>query len=290
MGSDNLSFKRKERKYIILEHTFEAIKKELEKHIPLYSFEGEDPNTQIETIYLDTKDFLLFNEYLRRRNFRYKIRMRKYGHNDVFEDTYLVELKVKQNSISIKKRFFLPVKLYKKFITGEDILKEIRVANKGLVGATKTYKLIAKLIEINQFVPVLKTTYERLAFQKKSKKIRLTIDRNIKHEKLLGRKKHTSLDAMVLESKVMGKTPKWHKKMVNKLSLLKQARFSKFATGLNSAYFPNRGKYNFFDDFDDTTNEIPEAILKSFDMLIKPLQLSEDFGTEPELEAEVSNE
>ena len=245
MSVDNLSFKRKERKYIILEDTFEEIENELKKHIPIYSFEGEDPNTLMETTYFDTKDFLLFNEYLKRRSFRYKIRMRRYGHEGKFGDSYLVELKVKQNSISIKKRFFLPVKLYRKFLKGEDILKDIRVANKGMVGASKTYKLIAKLIEINNFVPVLKTTYERVAFQKKSKKIRITIDRNIKHQKLLGKKKEVDLDAMILESKVMGKTPKWYKKMVNKLSLLKQVRFSKFATGLNSVYFPNRGNIIF---------------------------------------------
>ena len=280
MSTDNLSFKRKERKYIILEDTFEEIKKELETHIPLYSFEGEDPNTQMETIYFDTKDFLLFNEYLKRRSFRYKIRMRRYGHEGKFGDSYLVELKVKQNSISIKKRFFLPVKLYKKFIKGEDILKEIRTVNKGMVGAVKTYKLISKLIKINSFVPVLKTTYERVAFQKKSKKIRITIDRNIKHQKLLGKKKEMDLDAMILESKVMGKTPKWYKKMVNRLSLLKQVRFSKFATGLNSVYFPNRGKYNFFDDFDDSTNEIPEAIINSFEVLVMSFQLAEDFNEE----------
>ena len=119
-----------------------------------------------------------------------------------------------------------------------------------------------------------------------------SIDRNIKHQKLLGKKKEMDLDAMILESKVMGKTPKWYKKMVNRLSLLKQVRFSKFATGLNSVYFPNRGKYNFFDDFDDSTNEIPEAIINSFEVLVKPFQLSEDFNAESKFEdeSEVSNE
>jgi SPX domain protein involved in polyphosphate accumulation len=284
---NNLTFTRKERKYLIIEHSFDEITKDLEKHIPVYSFEGEKPYTNIETTYMDTKDFLLFNEYLNRRNFRFKIRLRRYGHNGKAEGDYLVELKVKHNSISIKRRFFLPEKLYNDFLSGVNLKSEIKAANKGLVGAMKTYKLISKLIASNSFIPVLKTSYERLSFQKKSNKIRITVDWKIVHQKLCGKKKTTTLDAVILESKISGKTPKWHKKMVNKLSLLKQNRFSKFATGINSVYFPNRGKYNFYDDTEDGLSEVPEPISTSFELLQKPLNLTEKIAENTE---EVINE
>ncbi len=83
-----------------MEHTFEEIKEELSEHIPVHIFEGKNPYL-IETTYLDTKEHLLFYEYLNRRKFRFKIRLRRY--ND--DDNYLVELKVKHNGISRKKRF-----------------------------------------------------------------------------------------------------------------------------------------------------------------------------------------
>ncbi len=270
MSKSDLNFKRKERKYLILEHTFEEIKKELSEHIPVHIFEGKNPYL-IETTYLDTKDHLLFHEYLNRRKFRFKIRLRKY--NDA--DNYLVELKVKHNGISRKKRFILPAELLSDFLKGKNIKAKVKAANQGLAGALKTYKLISTLITLNEFVPVLRSSYERVSFQKKSKRVRLTVDRKITHEKLLGKPKITTLDAVVLESKVMGKTPKWHKKMVNKLSLLRQKRFSKFSTGINSIYYPARGKYNFEID-EKMKTEIPQKILDSFELMKKYLKLDEN--------------
>jgi len=269
MSNNDLNFKRKERKYLILEHTFEEIKEELSEHIPIHIFEGKNPYL-IETTYLDTKEHLLFHEYLNRRKFRFKIRLRRY--ND--SDNYLVELKVKHNGISRKKRFILPADLLSDFLAGKKIKDEIKAANKELAGAQKTYKMISKLISLNEFVPVLRSSYERVAFQKKSRKVRITVDRNITHEKLLGKPKTTTLDAVVLESKVMGKTPKWHKKMVNRLSLLRQRRFSKFSTGINSIYYPARGKYNFEID-EETETETPLKILESFELMKKYLKLGE---------------
>lgn len=274
-GSD-LSFKRKERKYIIVEHTFEEIISEIEQHIPVYTFQNEPPFTNIETIYLDSKDFLLFSEYLNQRPFRFKIRLRRYGHNGIFEPNFLVELKIKHKSISSKKRFLMPCELIDDLIAGNNILPEIKKTNEGLVGAQKTYKMIRNLIEINELIPVLKTSYTRIAFQKKSKRVRLTVDNKIYHTRLYGKSSIESLDATVLESKIMGKTPKWHKKMVNQLSLLRQIRFSKFATGINALYFPERGKYNFENDNQFLITDIPEKIQQSFEYVIKILKIEDE--------------
>jgi len=269
-----LNFKRKEKKYIVLEHTFEEIKEELNGHIPLHIFKGEDPYSKIETTYLDTKDHILFLEYLNRRRFRFKIRLRRYGNNTAFDNIYLVELKVKHKGISNKKRFMLPADHLSAFLKGEDLKAVVKKTNEGLSGAQKTYKLISKLIELNEFIPVLQSSYQRIAFQKKSKKVRITIDRNIKHKKLVGKEKTTGLDAMVLESKIMGKTPKWYKKMANKLSLLKQKRFSKYAAGMNSIYYPSRGKYNFEDDIPKVP-EPPQKIIDSYELMKKYMKLSD---------------
>ena len=272
---NDLSFKRKERKFLIVEHSFDEIREALINHIPVHTFNEDHLCVIIQTTYLDTKDFLLFKEYLNSRKFRFKIRFRKYGYDGKFADHYLAELKVKHNSISIKKRFILPENLLEKLLKGEDIKEEIKKANEGLKGTEKTYKLISKLIRINDLIPVLQTSYERIAFQKKSKKLRITIDRNIAHKKLLGKPKTETLDAIVFESKIMNKSPKWYKKMVKRLSLLRQQRFSKFASGINALYFPDRGKYNFLDDEGLAKSDIPEIIKESFELLKKALKLKD---------------
>ncbi|MCF7918561.1 MAG: polyphosphate polymerase domain-containing protein [Candidatus Cloacimonetes bacterium] len=274
MSKNELTFKRKEKKYLILEHSFDEIKDELVNHIPVYIFKGDKAASGIETTYLDTKDFLLFSEYLNQRKFRYKIRLRRYINENQIEEVFLVELKVKANSISLKRRFVLPADLLKRFLEGADIKAEIKEANQGLAGALKTYKLISRLIKLNGFVPVLRSSYERMAFQKKTRKVRITVDHNIRHEKLLGTAKTATLDAVILESKISGKSPKWYKKMVNQLSLLKQTRFSKFATGLNSLYFPDRGKYN-FDCSKEEERETPDLVRASYELIKKAFKLEE---------------
>ncbi|MCF7793835.1 MAG: polyphosphate polymerase domain-containing protein [Candidatus Cloacimonetes bacterium] len=275
MAAD-LSFKRKERKYIILEHTFEEIIEQIQEHIPIFYYEDKPGLLNIQTTYLDTEDFLLFHEYLNKRNFRYKIRLRRYGYDGKYEPEYLIELKIKHNSISTKKRFRLPAEHFAAFVKNEDLRQVVKAANQGLIGAQKTYRIIHKLIQINKFIPVLQTSYNRIAFQKNSKRVRVTVDNGITHKKLTGNPKIETLDAVVLESKIMGKSPKWHKKMVNQLSLLKQQRFSKFATGMNSLYFPERGKYNFYNDDETAMPEIPQRIIDSFEMLKAALKLDDN--------------
>jgi len=279
MSKKELTFKRKEKKYLILEHTFDQIKDELEQHIPIQIFKGNNCVSGIETTYLDTKDFLLYKEYLCRRNFRFKIRLRRYKNDGIFDDSYLVELKVKSNKMSLKRRFTLPAELLTRFLKGENIKQEIKEANKGFSGAQKTYKIIAQLIELNQFVPVLRSSYQRIAFQKKTKRVRITVDQKVTHEKLLGKPDTATLDAVILESKISGKSPKWHKKMVNKLSLLKQMRFSKFATGMNSLYFPQRGKYNFNAD-SEADYPMPENLVKAVELIKKVIKIDEELKQE----------
>jgi hypothetical protein len=81
------------------------------------------------------------------------------------------------------------------------------------------------------------------------------------------------LDAIILESKISGNTPKWYEKMENKLSLLRQKRFSKFASGINAIYFPNRGKYNFTNCDNLADKELPDCIKKSYQLLQKKIKL-----------------
>lgn len=262
MADSKLYLRRKEKKYLILEYPFEQIKDVLQKHIPVHIYKGSDCKFGIETTYLDTSDFMLYNEYLSKRDFRFKVRLRRYKNDGLFDDNYFVELKVKANKISSKRRFILPAELLNSFLKGKDISSKIKNINLKLPEALNAYYIITQLVNMYHLIPVLRSSYLRMAFQSPDDNIRVTVDHKVVHEKLIGEYDHATLDAVILESKVIGKTPKWQKKMLNQLSPIRQNRFSKFATGINSLYFPERGKYNFYAD-EDIITPVPEMIISS---------------------------
>jgi len=250
---EDTSFRRSESKFIVLEHSFEAILNELEKHIPLDTFHLKVPVLQIETIYLEDSKFTIFREYLSKRKFRFKIRFRRYGHSDKLDiDEIWAEIKIKQKSISYKKRFKLTQELFIPFINGEDIFEKVSLLNRGVEDLKKIYCLTQELIKLNNLKPTLITSYERVAFQSKNKNIRITVDRNITHRSYQKPSIQKKLSAIILESKISGKVPNWYHTEENKLALLPQKRFSKYATGINSVFFPDRGLYNFYTNFAET--------------------------------------
>ena len=270
---EDTSFRRSEKKFIVLEHSFEEIIEELEKHIPFDSFHSEIPILQIETIYMEDSNFTIFREYLSRRKFRFKIRFRRYGRNGVFNENELwAEMKIKQKSISYKKRFKLTTELFTPFISGEDIFEKVSQLNKGFKDLKKIFILAQELIKSNDLKPTLITSYERVAFQSKNKNIRITVDKNITHKSYHKQSKERKLKAIVLESKISGKVPKWYKAEENKLALLPQRRFSKYATGINSIFFPDRGMYNFYTNFAET-KIMGEQIYNSLKLIEQSLNL-----------------
>jgi len=267
MSKKEQYFKRIENKFVVLEYSFDEINNTLQRYIPLHTFDEKSPYTMIRSIYLDDEKFTIFQEYLSRRKFRFKIRFRNYGHRGKFDkNDFWAELKVKHHSVCYKKRFLFPHSKLEAFIAGENILNIIKKLNPQIKDVEKTYNLMAELIRINDFKPVLVTSYERAAFQNKSKTIRITVDHNISHKSLIGPKRTKTLNAIVFESKISKASPLWYNKMENRLSLLPQKRFSKYATGINSTYFPARGIYNFYTNFAESVT-VPPKIEKSLILL-----------------------
>ena len=277
------SFCRSEKKFIVLEHTFDEILEELEKHIPINSFHAEYPLSLIETIYLENSNFTIFKEYLSRRKFRFKIRFRRYVHYGKLDENILwTELKIKQKSISYKKRFKLTKDLFIPFISGENIFEKVSILNKDVRNLKKIYNLAQELIKENNLEPTLITSYERIAFQSKNNNIRITVDRNISHRSYQNPSIHKKLKIIVLELKINGKVPKWYKAEENKLALLPQNRFSKYATGINSIYFPARGLYNFYTNFSET-KIMGENINKSLKLIEQTLKLKKPMKIKKEV-------
>ena len=268
MSKKTREFRRMESKFLVLENSFEEIRNTLKKHIPQDIFDKTSPYTNIKTIYFDDDKFSIFQEYLSRRKFRFKVRFRNYGHNDVFKkEDFWAELKVKFRGVCFKKRFLFPYELINDFADGKDIFYEISEINSDTRGLKKIYKLMAKLIKINNMKPQLITTYERAAFQNKEKNVRITVDKNITHRSFKNPEEKKSLSPVVFESKIGENCPQWYKELENTLSLLPQKRFSKYATGINTTYFPLRGIYNFYTNFAET-RVVSEKIEKSL-ILIK---------------------
>ena len=267
------SFKRKEKKFVVIDNTYEEIVTALKKDISVFSY-NEDEVSQIKTTYLDDEKLSIFKEYLTQREFRFKIRLRNYGCKNIFEDKVWVEIKVKYNRTTYKKRFIMPKDLIPNFLNGKDIYNELKKYNPNVPLLKRTYNLILDLIKIGNLKPVMTTSYDRIAFQNKSKRIRITVDKQIKHTALLHKHREKQLRIIVFESKIMGKKAKWVKKMENKLSLLPQKRFSKYATGINSVYFPERGTYNFYTNFAEI-DKIPKSIAKSLQLIKEHFKFSD---------------
>jgi len=271
MSKKTTAFQRVENKFVVLEYSFNEILKTLVRYIPMDIFDENAPYTNIKTIYMEDEKYTIFQEYLSRRRFRFKIRFRNYGYNGTFkEDDFWAELKVKYRSVCYKKRFLFPRNLITPFVEGEDIFDEIKELNENTKGLKKIYKLMTKLIKYNNLKPMMITTYERAAFQNKQKNIRITVDKNIAHRPYPEPSKQKTLNAIVFESKLKKDAPSWYQNLENKLSLLPQKRFSKYATGINSVYFPARGIYNFYTNYAET-RIVPKNIEKSLILLKKAI-------------------
>jgi SPX domain protein involved in polyphosphate accumulation len=274
--SNSNSFVRSENKFVVLEKSFVEIFKSLEKNMLVDSFKKDSVITLIKSIYLDDDKFSLFREYLSKRKFRFKIRFRNYGHDFKFdEDDFWAEFKVKYKKISRKERFLISPAIFKPFLNGENVEAEIMRLNNNSEKVLQVYRVMSELIKLNNLHPVLTTTYERVAFTDESKDVRITVDRNIKHHSHDDKKKTNKLHAIVCETKIHGEPPEWYYTLVNELSLLQQKRFSKYATGINSVYFPARGTYNFYTNFAESKT-ISDRMGKNLEFLKKAFDLEKE--------------
>ena len=270
----NTSFKRNENKFVVLEKSYVEIYKTLEKRLKVDSFKENCIITLIRSIYLDNDDFSLFREYLNKRKFRYKIRFRSYGYDFKLDESKIwAEIKIKHKKISAKERFLISKELFEPFLKGENVKNEIMKLNNNSDIVSKSYDVISELIKMNNLKPVLTTTYERVAFQNQSTNVRITVDRNIVHQAYNNDKTKKNLHVIVCETKILGNPPIWYFELVNELSLLPQQRFSKYATGINTIYFPERGTYNFYSNFAEE-KKISTEMRNSLDQIKKILQIN----------------
>ena len=229
---------RSEKKYLPGSSRYHLTLHTVKKFVPVYMFRKNQPVTHIRTTYLDNDNFDTYYDWLNREPIRYKVRYRDYGYDGKFSDEVWMELKIRNYSISQKKRFRINRAQVNKFISGQDVLKEVVGENSKNPDIIDTYASIQGYIVSNRLKPILTIEYKRISFQPSEESdVRITLDRDITMRNLLTRKAAKD-NRVVLETKVSGpRTPLWLNDMIEELGTTRNVRFSKFALGMQRFFF-----------------------------------------------------
>ena len=221
---------RSEIKFVCYQHNYFLLKNWIKLHKFNFFKEYEDRN--VNNIYFDSFNYKAFNDNLSGLPSRLKIRYRWYG--NLFSEN-------KENEGSLEFKFRKNIYGYKKVFKIKDLTLNLNskwsdIKNKILNALTPEYKILynrnSEKILINQ--------YKREYFISKNKKLRITLDKNIKifdqrftFEKPNFRFKNYTQDYSVIEFKFN----KEDKILLNDLDIsvpIKASRNSKYINGVRS--------------------------------------------------------
>lgn len=243
----NHNFKRKEEKFILNSYTSQGIKNIAKQALDYSEFNPQGTLTDIRSTYLESKDHFIYHLKKAKKKKRFKIRLREYGTNGVFDSYAWVELKEKVKGQGYKNRFLINKELVKPFLEGDDVLFQVARLNKNIDFRylSVLYKTIQGLIQKHDLEPALVVQYKRLAFQNGLKGgIRLTFDHNLISSKTnidnlfstpINPKPYND-DAVITELKTNVEYPDLVKQVKKEYNINKQS-FSKFMFGMQSQEF-----------------------------------------------------
>lgn len=232
------TFSRSEKKYLPGNQRYHLTLNTVKKFVPVYMFEKDQPVTNVRTTYLDNDNFDTYYDWLNREPIRYKVRFREYGYDGKFSDDVWMELKIKNHSISQKKRFKMKQQHLEKFLAGEDVLKDVLRQNKKNRDIIDAYTRIQTYIVTHRLRPILTVEYNRVSFQPfEDSDVRITLDKDITMRNLVAGEVLRDT-CVVLETKVAGpRAPLWLNDMMEELGTTRDVRFSKFASGVQRLFF-----------------------------------------------------
>ena len=222
---------RYEIKFISYSHKYNLIKNLIKMND--YNFHKQYNDRIINNLYFDSKDFKAFNDNLSGSSVRFKTRYRWYEDKSISSDKANkgnLEFKFKKNIFGYKKIFNVDDLDISNNIDWKTIKKKI---NQSL---SKEYKI---LFEKNS-EQILINQYNREYFISSNRKIRVTLDSNIKIfdqmrsiDKPNFSRKSFSQDYIVVEFKTNKSDGKFLKNL--KLNLpIKASRNSKYVNGIRS--------------------------------------------------------
>ncbi len=158
-------FERKEKKYVINHDIYTN----LISKIKCYLTEDNFSNTTINSLYLDTDDYLLIRRSIEKPEYKEKLRVRCYE-NDSSSDKMFLEVKKKCEGMGYKKRIKLDQQSLDKIITEHDYS----------LGESHTAKELNWCLQRYQPKPKVYVGYKRQAFKGTTENdLRITFDNNL---------------------------------------------------------------------------------------------------------------
>lgn len=228
--------KRIDRKFLITKSEFSNILKDLKDDFHVLEIAGRKVFSY-DNIYMDTNDYLFYNQHQNKNKSRTKIRTRLYKDSDMA----FFEFKQKMNGITQKFRYQFPSEEHGKMTKGKTRFFEW-VWQSMYNGDPSTPHIF----------PAIQTTYKRITLVEKQWWERLTIDFSIKTLDLRDEKaSHIKLNNLVIiESKSL-----WNDcismKIMKKHGILKASSCSKY-----SLWVVYAGLAKKHDTFNETINAI----------------------------------
>lgn len=180
MNTPLTKFKRIEQKYILTLSQKQALIEELAAYISPDSH-GNKGKYKLESLYYDTPDLKFYQEKLDGKQFRKKIRIRRYvRENEIFDENSLVfiEIKEKVEQTTLKRRVEMKYSDAKNFLENA-IIPSYKTEDKEIID--EIFEIVSK----NKLIPMAITSYDRQAFFGHDKKfgLRLTFDTQVFYQK-----------------------------------------------------------------------------------------------------------
>ena len=250
------SFKRVETKFLTSKRNLDTILNYCQAYSKLHYLDPKTQFTLIDSVYFDSDSADFFKHHFSKLERRYKVRVRRYGPDGVWSKTNpLLEIKKKENGVTIKERFYINDEIYKRVLDSKEItlfdVKSLSEINPDLSveKLKQNIKTLNYLVETYKIHPAVKISYKRLAFEKDN--FRVTLDTDVNNQVLSKvsasvnnsiapevRDRVESLidsysnsDDVIMELKHQEIIPEWCERMLQELNLSKTS-FSKYCWGM----------------------------------------------------------
>lgn len=180
--SESRIFRRWEDKYRFGEIEARNLRREVQRHLPLFEFRPGRPHTYISTIYFDTKNLAFFKRARRSYDNSIKLRVKEYyyklqsGELETFPYCF-VEIKERIHGEVHKSRIRIPKLLLNPFLAGEDIWPRLVVSDPGIEfqDAGEVYGKLKRFLHF-EIKPESIFNYRRVVFQRDEGELRVTFD------------------------------------------------------------------------------------------------------------------
>lgn len=227
-------FNRYEKKYLLTEQEYCAIRKRLEE----YMEEDQYGLHTIRNIYYDTADDELIRTSLEKPKYKEKFRVRCYGEPDA-ESNYFLEIKKKYKGVVNKRRIVMKPEEAKAYLEQGQKPKE----------QSQIFKEVDYVWNRYQLMPKVYLAYDRIAlFGKEDPEFRVTFDQNIRSRDFALNLENDAETTKLLEDgyylmevKISNAMPLWFVKILTELRI-HSTSFSKYGNVYRKSLEENGGR------------------------------------------------